>query len=138
MNAAALSDLRAKIDAADRELLAVLERRFTLCHEVAALKGDVQTQVLQPERVRDVLRTRVAWARECSIDPEFAELLFRSLLSETHRIEAVHMRAAEPVPVSGSPVPGSVGPYVDSALQATACRVVTYHRIGKPMPISCR
>jgi chorismate mutase/catechol 2,3-dioxygenase-like lactoylglutathione lyase family enzyme len=121
-----MTALRNKIDEADRELLAILQRRFELCYEVAAIKGDVRTQVLQPDRVRDVLRTRVAWARERQIDPEFAELLFRSLLSETHRIEAVHLRSAaghdgpdRVAPDTGQPE----APYVDSALQATACRV---------------
>jgi methylmalonyl-CoA/ethylmalonyl-CoA epimerase len=120
INAQALSELRNKIDDADRDLLDVLRRRFELCHEVAALKGDVQTQVLQPERVKEVLRTRVEWAHARSIDPEFAELLFRSLLSETHRIEAVHLRAIDGHRVDQI---DTHGPYVDSALQATACRI---------------
>ena len=163
INPAVLSELRGKIDDADRELLAVLERRFALCHEVAAIKGDVQSQVLQPERVRDVLRSRVGWARDRNIDPEFAELLFRSLLSETHRIEAVHLRSGEPkrhahdgaaigssdaatgdaatevnaateinaaTEVSAAleinaatEVNETDGPFVDSALQTTACRI---------------
>jgi chorismate mutase-like protein len=113
-----LADLRAKIDAADRDLLAVLARRFELCHEVAAIKGVDQTQVLQPQRVREVLQTRMEWAAEVGIEAEFAELLFRSLLSETHRIEAVHMRADEPADRSARPVAA-----VGSALQTAACRI---------------
>jgi chorismate mutase-like protein len=113
-----LAELRSRIDQADRELLTVLARRFDLCHDVAALKGEASTQVLQPTRVQEVLRTRMQWAAEIGVEPEFAELLFRSLLSETHRIEAVHMRtddtAVEP-PVAT--------PAVDSALQTAACRI---------------
>lgn len=130
-NPAALSELRNKIDEADRQLLAVLQERFALCYEVAAIKGNVQSQVLQPERVRDVLRSRVEWARERSIDAEFAELLFRSLLSETHRIEAVHLRsgdvetheAIQDVETGDAEGQPDRGPFVDSALQTTACRI---------------
>ncbi len=114
-----LPELREQIDETDRELIRVLSRRFSLCHEVAALKGAEQTQVLQPTRVQEVLRTRSAWAEELGVEPEFAELLFRSLLSETHRIEAVHMRANEESSVmTADRVPG-----VDTALQTTACRI---------------
>ena len=87
-----LSELRVRIDECDRDLLRVLARRFELCQDVASLKGEAQAQVLQPARVRDVLTSRTAWAEELGVDAEFAELLFRSLLSETHRLEAVHMR----------------------------------------------
>ncbi len=113
-----LSNLRAQIDDADRDLLRVLARRFGLCNEVAALKGEGQTQILQPQRVREVLQTRMEWAAEVGVEPEFAELLFRSLLSETHRIEAVHMRADEAALRTGPPVAS-----VDSALQTAACRI---------------
>jgi methylmalonyl-CoA/ethylmalonyl-CoA epimerase len=113
-----LATLRARIDEADRELLRVLARRFDLCHDVAAIKGEASTQVLQPARVREVLQTRMSWAAEIGVEPEFAELLFRSLLSETHRIEAVHMRASDP-----NVEPAMVTPAVDSALQTAACRI---------------
>lgn len=113
-----LSDLRAQIDEADRDLLRVLARRFELCHEVAALKGAAQTQVLQPQRVREVLQTRMEWAAEIGVEPEFAELLFRSLLSETHRIEAVHLRADEVAERTAPPQAS-----VDTALQTAACRI---------------
>lgn len=113
-----LSDLRSRIDDADRELLRVLARRFELCHEVAVVKGEAQTQVLQPARVREVLATRTAWAAEVGVEPEFAELLFRSLLAETHRIEAVHLRD------HGAETPSSTyTPASESALQTAACRI---------------
>ncbi len=121
---ATLSELRTAIDQADRDLLAVLARRFQLCNEVAAVKGEAQSQVLQPTRVQEVLRTRAAWAAEVGVEPEFAELIFRSLLSETHRIEAVHLR--EPGDQTGLNIPADEAkrvPAVETALQTTACRI---------------
>jgi chorismate mutase/catechol 2,3-dioxygenase-like lactoylglutathione lyase family enzyme len=117
-----LSELRTQIDETDRELLAVLGRRFELCHEVAALKGADQVQVLAPGRVQEVLRTRTNWAAEFGVEPEYAELLFRSLLSETHRIEAVHLRGdSDSIEPHADPVERV--PSVDTALQTTACRI---------------
>src|SRR5262249_54725199 len=114
-----LSELRVQIDDCDRDLLRVLARRFELCQDVAALKGEVQAQVLQPARVREVLRTRTDWAAELGVDAELADLLFRALLSETHRLEAVHMRRNE-----GDETAGAVHrPAVDSALQTASCRI---------------
>ncbi len=115
---AELSSLRSEIDEADRELLRVLARRFELCHEVAAVKGTASTHVLQPARVREVLQSRMQWAAEVGVEPEFAELLFRSLLSETHRIEAVHMNPHESVSATEVKAPG-----IDTALQTAACRI---------------
>jgi chorismate mutase/catechol 2,3-dioxygenase-like lactoylglutathione lyase family enzyme len=119
---ATLLELRTAIDQADRDLLAVLARRFELCNEVAAVKGEAQSQVLQPARVQEVLRTRTAWAAEVGVEPEFAELIFRSLLSETHRIEAVHLRDRQDPATADESAPARV-PAVDTALQTTACRI---------------
>jgi methylmalonyl-CoA/ethylmalonyl-CoA epimerase len=118
---ATLLELRTAIDQADRDLLAVLARRFELCNEVAAVKGEAQSQVLQPARVQEVLRTRAAWAAEVGVEPEFAELIFRSLLSETHRIEAVHLRDRNNATHAADE--SSRVPSVDTALQTTACRI---------------
>ena len=114
-----LSELRVQIDECDRDLLRVLARRFELCQDVAALKGEAQTQILQPGRVRDVLTSRTAWAEELGVDAEFAELLFRSLLSETHRLEAVHMRRDE----GTEPAAAHHRPAIDTALQTASCRI---------------
>ena len=114
-----LSELRVQIDECDRDLLRVLARRFQLCQDVAALKGEAQTQILQPARVRDVLISRTEWAEEVGVDAEFAELLFRSLLSETHRLEAVHMRRDD----DARPAEVRHRPAIDTALQTASCRI---------------
>ncbi len=84
-------------------------------HEVAALKGAASTQVFAPDRVRSVLQTRVTWGSELGIDPRFAELLFRLLLGEAHRVEAVSMRAEDDEPSTLAPP--------STALQTGACRI---------------
>jgi chorismate mutase/catechol 2,3-dioxygenase-like lactoylglutathione lyase family enzyme len=112
-----LAELRSEIDSCDRELLEVLARRFAAVHEVAEVKGASATQVIAPDRVREVLATRGGWARELSIDERFADLLFRLLLGEAHRVEAVSLRTGS------REVSPSTAPIVASALQTAACRI---------------
>lgn len=111
-----LAELRAEIDDCDRAVLEALARRFAAVHEVAELKGASATQVIAPERVREVLRTRAAWGIELGIDPRFADLLFRLLLGEAHRVEGASMRSSDSAVGAPPAVP-------ESALQTAACRI---------------
>lgn len=111
-----LSGLREEIDAIDRALVALLARRIEICVEVAEVKEEFGAPVIQPARVRDVLASRRQWAIDAGIDADFAEQIFRTLLSETHRIEVAEFRE-ELAPVKSA---------VDrdrSALDTVACRI---------------
>jgi chorismate mutase/catechol 2,3-dioxygenase-like lactoylglutathione lyase family enzyme len=110
-----LSELRAEIDACDRMLLETLARRFAAVHEVAVLKGSTATKVFAPDRVREVLQTRAEWSEELGIDTRFADILFRLLLGEAHRVEAVIMRSDS---TGSQPLTTP-----QSALQTSACRI---------------
>jgi chorismate mutase-like protein len=92
-----LSQLRARIDELDATLVQLLAQRLNIVREVAETKGHSGDAVIQPDRVRDVLQTRRQWAIDAGVDADFAEQLFRTLLSETHRIEAAEGRD-EPTP----------------------------------------
>jgi chorismate mutase-like protein len=87
-----LDDLRSRIDQLDRALIAIVAERLAVCREVAAVKEGTDTPVIQPARVRDVVDSRRHQAIEVGIDPDFAEQLFRVLLTETHRIEVAGQR----------------------------------------------
>lgn len=87
-----LPELRAKIDDLDRQLVRVLADRLAVCEEVASVKEDSDTPVIQPNRVRDVITSRRQWAIDSGVDPDFAEQVFRVLLAETHRIEVAGAR----------------------------------------------
>lgn len=92
-----LSDLRKRIDELDAALVRLLAERLDVVREVAELKGHSGDSVIQPDRVRDVLLSRRQWAIDNGVDADFAEQLFRTLLSETHRIEAAEGHP-EPTP----------------------------------------
>ncbi|MEO5974248.1 MAG: chorismate mutase [Ilumatobacteraceae bacterium] len=110
-----LNNLRQKIDQIDAAVLALLAERLEVCRQVAHLKVDRATSVIQPTRVREVLTTRRQWAINDNVDPDFAEQLFRIILAETHRIEV--SGGHEQVP------PSKKADSLRSALDIVSCRI---------------
>ena len=114
---AELDDLRSRIDQLDHALIAIVAERLAVCRQVAAVKEGFDAPVIQPARVRDVVVTRRQRAIEAGIDPDFAEQLFRVLLTETHRIEVAGHR-----PDAAPEKPASTGD-ARSGLDTVASRV---------------
>ena len=110
-----LPQLREKIDQIDAAIVALLAQRMEVCKEVAEVKAGSSTAVIQPQRVREVLTTRRQWAINSGVDADFAEQLFRIVLSETHRIEVAHDR--------GSVEPVKIADTLLSALDTVAVRI---------------
>ena len=92
-----LDELRARIDQLDAALIAIVAERLAVCREVADVKQHSDTPVIQPTRVRDVVTSRRRQAIDAGVDADFAEQLFRVLLTETHRIEVAGHRP-DPAP----------------------------------------
>ena len=86
-NSKNLGELRKSIDEIDSAIVKLLAERMAICKQVAAVKAESATAVMQPQRVREVLNVRRQWAIDRQVDPDFTEQLFRILLAETHRIE---------------------------------------------------
>ncbi|NQV97261.1 MAG: chorismate mutase [Acidimicrobiaceae bacterium] len=110
-----LGDLRKQIDEIDLAIVKLLAQRMNICREVAEVKAGTSTAVIQPERVREVLKVRRQWAISNNVDPDFTEQLFRILLAETHRIEIVDHRIEA--------APNKVADVMRSALDTVACRI---------------
>lgn len=111
-----LAALRNRIDQLDAALIAIVAERLAVCREVAEVKQGSDTPVIQPARVRDVVTSRRQQAIEAGVDADFAEQLFRVLLTETHRIEVAGHRP--------DPAPGKVAGAGDrSGLDTVASRV---------------
>jgi chorismate mutase-like protein len=111
-----LGDLRQRIDAIDAALVNLLADRMNVCREVAEIKETTGAAVIQPQRVREVLSSRRQWAIDAGVDADFAEQLFRTLLSETHRIEGAESRE-ELAPIK------LAGDTQRSELDTVACRI---------------
>ena len=82
-----LDELRAVIDAADAELVAVLARRFQAVEGVAAIKARDGLPVVDPARI-EVVQDRVAGlATEAGLDPGIARRLWRAIIDEAVAME---------------------------------------------------
>jgi chorismate mutase len=110
-----LNDLRKSIDDIDAAIVNLLAERMAVCKQVAAVKAETATAVMQPQRVREVLNLRRQWAIDKQVDPDFTEQLFRILLAETHRIEIAEVRT--------EPAPSKTADALRSALDTVACRI---------------
>jgi len=114
-NSKKLNELRKSIDDIDAAIVNLLAERMAVCKQVAAVKAETATAVMQPQRVREVLNLRRQWAIDKQVDPDFTEQLFRILLAETHRIEIAEVRT--------EPAPNKTADALRSALDTVACRI---------------
>jgi 4-amino-4-deoxychorismate mutase len=82
-----LAELRADIDAIDRELVALLARRFTVVHRVAVVKKRDGLPAVLPERIAVVKRQARALAENAGLSPDFVESLYHLIIEEACRLE---------------------------------------------------
>jgi len=76
-----ISKLRSEIDALDRELLALINRRAALAQRIGALKQGAQAY--RPEREAEILR-RVAAENPGPLDADGVGAVFRELIGVYH------------------------------------------------------
>ncbi|MEU8153356.1 chorismate mutase [Micromonospora sp. NPDC048986] len=77
--AATLTEIRARIDELDRELVGLLARREALVRRAAPLKSDAQA-VRAPDRVAQVVARVRTVASEAGADPDLIERIYRSMI----------------------------------------------------------
>jgi len=125
-----LDELRSRIDQLDAALIAIVAERLAVCREVAAVKQHSDTPVIQPARVRDVVTSRRKQAIDAGVDADFAEQLFRVLLTETHRIEVAGHR---PDPAPDKPAAGAGSSGLATATASMAGRF-GFHEVALAEP----
>jgi isochorismate pyruvate lyase len=91
---AGIDEVRAGMDAVDREIVALIGRRVEYVRAAAKFKT-TSGSVADPERMAAVLRTRREWAEASGLDGDVIEGLYRELVrycvSEEHkRWEAIN------------------------------------------------
>jgi isochorismate pyruvate lyase len=83
-----LDEIRAGMDAIDREMIALIARRVACVRAAAAFKTS-SANVAAPERVAAVLKTRREWAEAAGLNGDVIEGLYRDLVaycvSEEHK-----------------------------------------------------
>jgi isochorismate pyruvate lyase len=83
-----LEEIRAGMDAIDREIVALIARRVEHVRAAAQFKT-TSAGVAAPDRVAAVLKTRREWAEAAGLDGDVIEGLYRELVrycvSEEHK-----------------------------------------------------
>jgi isochorismate pyruvate lyase len=83
-----LDEIRAGMDAIDREIIALISRRVDYVRAAAAFKT-TSANVAAPERVAAVLQTRREWADAAGLSGDVIEGVYRDLVtycvSEEHK-----------------------------------------------------
>ncbi|MES1951708.1 isochorismate-pyruvate lyase [Salinisphaera sp. S4-8] len=74
-----MSEIRAEIDALDKQVVALLGRRYEYVQAAARFKKDEEA-VRAPERFRQVLEQRRQWATEVGLNADAIEKLYRDLV----------------------------------------------------------
>jgi chorismate mutase/prephenate dehydrogenase len=83
-----LAQLRAQIDAVDREVLELLAKRMRIVAEVARYKRAQQVEIRDFERERQVLDARRALAERLGLDPEPIESVYRQVMLASRDYQA--------------------------------------------------
>lgn len=74
-----MAEIRAAIDAIDRQVIGLLGQRFAYVKAAARFKTS-ETSVRAPERVQSLLQQRRVWAEEEGLDPDLIETLYQNLV----------------------------------------------------------
>jgi len=89
-----LAELRAGIDQADDELVAVLARRIRLTAEVGALKSRHGLPLYVPEREAQLLAARREKAAAAGVDADLIEDILRRVMRESYSAQGTDFPAA--------------------------------------------
>lgn len=82
-----LLDLRKKLDSIDKEWILVLKKRMDLIPEVAEYKLKNNIKRYQPQREREIIRSRRKTAQEIGLNPNLVEDIIKRVIIESHLIE---------------------------------------------------
>ena len=97
MHANELTDLRARIDKLDDELIDLLARRTRLTAAVGALKSRHRLPLYVPEREAQLLAARREKAGAAGVDPALMEDVLRRIMRESYSSQEADFPAAGPL-----------------------------------------
>ena len=78
-------ELRAKIDAADRDIIEMLARRMALVEKIGEFKKQNNVTILQMERWNEIFKTRPEWAAKMGLKEQFVAELYKLIHLESIR-----------------------------------------------------
>jgi isochorismate pyruvate lyase len=100
---AMLAPYRARIDALDSQIVALLGQRFGIIDEVAKLKAEHGIAPILPYRVEEVVRNARAKAEKAGVDPDLVEKIYRIIIDTACRQEENYAHAQQAKPPQAKP-----------------------------------
>ncbi len=82
-----LEQLRSEIDEIDYEVLRSLQKRMEVVEKIGAFKKRNDVTILQLERWRTILNTRIPYAKDLGLSQEFIERSLQAIHDESIRIQ---------------------------------------------------
>ena len=83
-----LKELREHLDRLDTAIIVMLAERMSLIPHVAKYKKANGVEQYQPEREKEIISSKRALAEKFGLNPDLAEVIFREIIIDAHRIEA--------------------------------------------------
>lgn len=96
MSEQTLGELRAALDAIDREIMERIGLRLGICRRVAEHKRQHGIPMMQPDRVAAVKARVASLATAHDVHPEFAVVLYELIIAEACRLEDAIMAGGCP------------------------------------------
>jgi len=87
-----MAEIRAEIDQLDRQVIALIGRRFAYVKAASKFKNS-ETSVKAPERFQSMLQQRRVWAEEEDLNPDAIEKLYQDLANHFIEEEMKHWKA---------------------------------------------
>ncbi|HIG28381.1 MAG TPA: isochorismate lyase [Verrucomicrobiales bacterium] len=79
-NCSDMDDIRGEIDTMDRDIIAILGKRFEYVKAASKFKT-TETSVRAPERFKSMLEQRRIWAATEGLSPDAIEKMYRDLVN---------------------------------------------------------
>jgi len=79
-NCSGMEDIRVEIDNMDRDIIAILGKRFAYVKAAAKFKTS-ETSVRAPDRFKAMLEQRRVWASSEGLSPDAIEKMYRDLVN---------------------------------------------------------
>jgi isochorismate pyruvate lyase len=92
---ALLAPYRAKLDALDAQIVALLGERFGIIRDVAKLKAEHGIAPILPDRVEEVVSHARVKAEKAGVDPALVEKIYRIIIDTAVQQEEDYARAQQ-------------------------------------------
>ena len=86
---------RIEIDMLDRQIIALLGRRYEIVNEVGKLKAENKVSPVQTDRMQEVLDHVGELAKKNGLSPEFVQELYSKMIDHAHTLEFTYQEDGE-------------------------------------------